>query len=108
MKDDQKNPFDIFQAKNDGELSANLSERKHEGFRKLVIGVFRAFKCLGFPGAKELQRMQSLDRCNGVIKAMAADLGEEQSNISHWLLTLEKTYLRNKRRLEGRKKPKKK
>ena len=108
MKDDNKDSFDIFQAKNDGELSSDLSERKHQGFRKFLIGVFRAIKCLGFPGSKELLRMQSLDRCNGVLKAMAADLTEDPSNLSHWLLALEKTYKRNRRRLEGKKKPRKK
>ena len=106
MKDDNKDSFDIFQAKNDGELSSDLSERKHQGFRKFLIGVFRAIKCLGFPGAKELLRLKSLAKCDGVIKAMAADWGEDPNTISHWLLGLEKMYEKNKKRLMGDKKKK--
>jgi len=98
--------FDIFQAKNDGELSSDLSERKHEGFRKLLIGIFQALQCLDFPGVKELLRLKSLSKCNGVIKAMAVDLGEEPNTISHWLLGLEKMYEKNKKRLMGDKKKK--
>ncbi len=108
MKDDNKDAFEIFEEKGDGVPSSELSERKHEGFRKFLIGVFQAIQCLDFPGTKELLRMKSLAKCDGVIKAMAVDLTEDPSNISHWLLALEKTYKRNKRRLEGRKKPRKK
>ncbi|MEK7309318.1 MAG: hypothetical protein AAB038_00690 [Planctomycetota bacterium] len=87
-------------------MSSDLPERKHEGFRKLLIGVFQAIQCLNFPGVKELLRLKSLAKCGGVIKAMAADLGESPNTISHWLLGLEKMYEKNKKRLSGDKKKK--
>jgi hypothetical protein len=99
-----KNRFRVFIEKNDGEVYSQLPERKHQSFRQMLISLYFVLECVNFLDQQDIIRLRALAQCKGVIKDTADDLGEAPNTITHWLLNLEKTYEKHKKRLMAVKK----